>query len=83
MNPIEEDALVHPLVGRDKEESMSLLVATLLGPVPGREAVPGAAQRGPVQWHGHRLQYCAVLQGNNNNNMIYPRPTQFRKSGGW
>lgn len=70
VNPIEEDALVHPLVGRDKEESMSLLVATLPGPVPGREAVLGAAQRGPVQWHGHRLQYCAVLQGNNNNNNI-------------
>lgn len=60
----EEDALVHSLVGRDKEESMSLLVATLLGPVPGREAVPGAAQRGLVQWDRHRLQYCAVLQGN-------------------
>lgn len=60
----EEDALVHSLVGRDKEESMSLLVATLLGPVPGRKAVPGAAQRGLVQWDRHRLQYCAVLQGN-------------------
>lgn len=60
----EEDALVHSLVGRDKEESMSLLVATLLGSVPGREAVPGAAQRGLVQWDRHRIQYCALLQGN-------------------